>query len=153
MVKPLTVMVALPPLTRAMVWTVDVVARAWLKKFVMGGATPVVTVPVLGTEAVPFRVRAWGLPVALSTRVTVAVRAPAAVPPGENVAVTVQDVVTTVQLLVILKSAAFVPPSVTDVKVTVPPEGVTLAVIAVLVVPMACVPKVRGLGAMTSVGG
>src|ERR1700682_3438115 len=80
MLKELTVMVVVPPLTRATVWTVDVVPRAWLKKFVTGGATPAVTLAAPGT--VPFRVRVWGLPVALSTNDTVAVRAPVAVPVG-----------------------------------------------------------------------
>src|SRR5438105_6343985 len=104
MLKELTVIVVVPPLTRATVWTVDVVPRAWLKKFVTAGLTPAVIVPPPAAEAVPLRVRVWGLPVALSTKLTVAVRAPVAVPVGENVAVTVQDVVIVVQLLVILKS-------------------------------------------------
>src|SRR5947199_10834705 len=122
MVKPLTVIVAVPALTRATVWTVDVVPSAWLKKFDTGGATPAITVaPAAAAE--PFRVRVWGLPVALSVKVTVAVRAPVVLPVGENVTDTVQVVVTTVQVLDILKSAALVPPSVTDEKVTVPPEA------------------------------
>ena len=102
--------------------------------------------------AVPFRVRVWGLPVALSTKVTVAVRAPVVLPVGENVAATVQLAVVPMQVLVILKSAAFVPPSVTDEKVAEPPEAVMVAVKAVLVVPMAWLPNVSGLGAMPSVG-
>src|SRR5437660_7690383 len=39
MVKLLTVMLAVPPLTRATVWTVDVVPSGWLKKFDVGGTT------------------------------------------------------------------------------------------------------------------
>src|ERR1700730_215205 len=148
MLKELTVMVVVPPLTRAMVWTVDVVPRAWLKKFLPSGPTP-----VLPRGTVLFRVSVCGVPAALSANDTVAVRAPVAVPVGVNVPVTVQNVVTVVQSLVWWKSAALVPPRVTDVTFTVPPEAVTVAVIAVLVVPMAWFPKFSGLGAMVTVGG
>src|SRR5260370_36662723 len=88
MVKLLTVMLAVPPLTRATVWTLDVVPSAWLKKFDVGGTTPPITVAPAGA-AEPFTVTVWALPVAFSTTASGALRSPALLPPGQDLAATV----------------------------------------------------------------
>jgi hypothetical protein len=97
----------------------------------------------VGAEApVPLRLTLLGEPVALCAIAKLPLRAPVA--PGLNVTLTVQVAfaATELQLFVCVKSAAFVPPTVTPLTVSAAvPELVTVTIIAALVLPTVTLPK------------
>ena len=99
----------------------------------------------VGAVPVPVRLTVWGLPVALSVRVTAAVRDPLAA--GVKVTLIVQlapAATLAPQLLVCAKSLAFAPEIARLVTLKdVLPEFVKVIVWAVLVVPREWLPKAR----------
>ena len=78
-----TLKVALPVLVKVTVWSALVVCVGWLAK-----TRPVEERPAVGALPVPVRPTLWGLPAALSLRVTAAVRVP--LPVGVKVTLIVQ---------------------------------------------------------------
>ena len=109
-----------------------------------------------GATPVPVRVTTWGLPEALSAKVSVAVSL--LVVAGANSTLTVQEPLTatvaeTQLFAVTAKSAVFVPPGVTVVNVRLAvPVLATVSDIALLVVPWVWFPKASGLGEAANTG-
>jgi hypothetical protein len=106
--------------------------------------------------AVPLRLTVWGLPLALSTRLTDPLREPAAV--GVNATLSEQVLLAATEApvqvsAVFEKSPALVPPMLT-VEMASPalPLLVIVTDCAALVVPMACEAKVRLAGEMPTAG-
>jgi hypothetical protein len=142
---------ALPVLLSVKVWAELVVPTAWLPKARVVGerlATGFVLAPV------PERVAVWGLPVALSVRVTEAAKDPLAA--GMNVTLTVQlapAATLAPQLLLCAKSPGFAPVSVMLLMLKAAlPVLLSVKVWAELVVPTAWLPKARAVGEKLAVG-
>ena len=138
--KLLMVRAALPVLLRVKVWAALVVLTVWLLKDKL-----VVEMPAIGPVPVPVRLTVCGLPLALSTMLTEAVRLPVAA--GVNVTLIVQLPFAATELphvLVTAKSPGSVPavPIVVIVKAWFP-VLVRVTDCAALVVPRFWLPKVR----------